>query len=858
MTALRVALLYLLLGVIWIFFSDRFLHASGLTPEALTLMQTYKGWFYVLLTAVMAFLLWYRFHVRLIQANARLREQETLKHIMLQSIGDAVIATDTEQRIQLLNPEAARLTGWSEAEAVGRTLTEVFRIIDGTTREPSVNPAEKVLRTGKVVGLANHTILLSRDGREYQIADSGSPIRDEEESIQGIILVFRDVTTEYALQASIRQSEQRLRLAMEAISEAVWEMEVTTGAIQWSDRFFTLMGIAPEAGDQDGRELLLDSLTMEGRETVALALRSLRKVPGEQMDLNLPLAGAPLKKRWIRLRGQHLEEADGTHRVFGTVADVTAQQAMEAQLRMTQFGIEKASISVFQFDEEGRITYANECAHRSLGYTPQEMARLSVTDIDPLFNLEDWKAHRAEVLRKGSARIVSLHRRKDGSTFPVEVEINYFRFEGRLTSFSFASDISQRRQAEEMREAMLEELREAKERAEASNRAKSEFLAVMSHEMRTPLNPVVGFATLLKDEVTDPEQQEQLQTIIHSAERLLDLIDNILTYAKLDRSCLEPSRNTFNLMALCRTALHDVSFDKGGLDLRMESPERGMGRVDESLELVGDDRLLHQILSNLLVNACKFTREGSVVLQVSLLEAPPAAAGQQWFHFSVVDTGPGIPTEDLPPLFEPFHQLDNSNTRRYPGVGLGLAICRKLVDLMGGEIGVESEVGKGSRFWFRLPMSLAKPTVRPSLPRARQPGRIPPPQFADAFAILVVEDNADNALIAETILRMAGARPTLAYSGEAALEHCREARFDLVLMDLGMPHMDGFETARALNNLPGFQENTPIVALSAQNASDTEAACQESGIRLHLEKPIRPVLFLQALGEFLPLKGREN
>jgi PAS domain S-box-containing protein len=850
LSALKAAAVYLVLGTLWITLSDHIVAGLATDREALVTLQTYKGWFYVFLTGAIAFALWYRFHKRLAASAEQIQEAETLKHITLQSIGDAVIATDASERITILNPEACRLTGWTEREAIGRPLSEVFRIIDGETRQPSPNPAEKVLRTGKVVGLANHTILLGKDGREFQIADSGAPIDDGHGGIRGVVLVFRDVTSAYALQSAVAESEERLRLALRAISEGVWEMDPASGEIRWSRLFYQILGVS-ESESSRGMELLRQGLDPGDRRRLEEELAHLREHPGEAIDLRLKLTTPAGTANWIRLRGSHLPNPSGNARIYGTLADVTTEQQTELQLRLSQFGIERASVAIFQLDEEGRIYYANRQACRSLGYTFEELTRLDVSAIDPDIDLDSWKAHRQSVLDAGgSRRIVTRHKRKDGSIFPVEVLVSYMEFEGRRISFSFVTDLSDQKRTEKDLLALNADLREARDRAEASNRAKNDFLAVMSHEMRTPLNPVIGFASLLREEVTDPQHHQYIENIISSSEKLLGLIEEILTYADLDRSSLEPAETPFSPLELCESILAGMRDDAPAVPLELKLAEDSDPPIDKNLLLAGDQSQLTRILKNLLLNSVQHTREGAIQLFLKA-ESETGDRPQCRLRFAITDSGCGIDSDRLPQLFAPFEQLDNSSTREHQGLGLGLAICQKLVHLLGGEIGAESTPGKGSRFWFQLSFrQLSLQDLEPdSPPTLSSAGTVP--SLTGEPVILIVEDHPDNARIAETLLINAGARTEIAWNGQAAVDCCRRQRMDLILMDLSMPRMDGFETTRAIRSGSGPNRDTPIVALTAHNGETVFHKCREAGMAALITKPIRPGRFLDQLAPFL-------
>lgn len=736
-TALRVAAIYLLLGGLWIFFSDRLVASLALDTTAITVLQTYKGWFYVVLTAALAFVLWSRFHIKLLNATENLRQEEESKSIMLQSIGDAVIATDKDQRIVLLNPEATRLTGWPSAEAIGQPLTDVFRIVSGKTRQPAANPADKVLRSGKVVGLANHTILLSRNGQEFQIADSGAPLRDSYGEIRGVILVFRDVTSQYAMQEALSRSEERLRLSLQAVSEGVWEMDAETGQTRWSERFFEIVGRSAADGEACA-DVLSEHLNHEDHTRLQKQLARLRVNPGGTIEMRLPVTPNDGRICWIELRGRHFpNHGDTRGRIFGTISEVTERVAHDERLL-----------------------------------------------------------------------------------------------------------------------ALNNELEQARVRAETSDRAKSEFLAIMSHELRTPLNPIIGFAHLLQDQLNDPTQRDFLNNIILSSEKLLDLIDDLLTYAKLDKGTLIPQESAFRLMDQCREALAEAN-NSSGLAIQYCGPELSLNEVPENITVNGDEKLLRAVLRQIIGNAQKFCRQGSIKLHVSTLHSSLSTLpqDQQIFQFAVIDTGPGIPEDENETLFAPFRQLDNSTTRAFSGIGLGLATCRKIVNLLGGTIGLENATGhQGARAWFQIPFPVLP--CQSHLPTDNQLSQaLNTPRFSRPQRILIVEDNAPNALIAQTVIEDAGGSVTLAPDGHAAIERCHEQRFDLILLDLSMPGIDGVQTAHAIRNLSTLNAQTPLAVISAHPQSEQQNYCAKAGLVAYFEKPIRPILFINQIYALLEIKN---
>jgi signal transduction histidine kinase/CheY-like chemotaxis protein/HPt (histidine-containing phosphotransfer) domain-containing protein len=380
-----------------------------------------------------------------------------------------------------------------------------------------------------------------------------------------------------------------------------------------------------------------------------------------------------------------------------------------------------------------------------------------------------------------------------------------------------------------------EELRQAKEAAEQASRAKGEFLANMSHEIRTPMNAILGMTQLALDARSLEERRDFILKASRAAQSLLGIINDILDFSKIDAGKLELESVPLSLkelLAELADVFESTAQDKG-IVLRFEESPALAG------ELSGDPLRLRQVLQNLISNALKFTATGEVVVRV---EKVSEDKGSVVCRFSVQDTGIGIEPEHLPRLFQSFFQTDSSVTRRYGGTGLGLAISKRLVELMGGRIGVESRLGKGSLFWFELPLA------RISDAEARKGHSVP--VLPRGQRVLLVEDNRLNQEVALHFLRRAGLEVDVASHGAEALERLAQAPYDVVLMDCQMPFMDGYEAARRIRAMPQFAQ-LPIIALTANALPGDRERSLAAGMNDHLSKPINANQLYQILERWL-------
>ena len=380
--------------------------------------------------------------------------------------------------------------------------------------------------------------------------------------------------------------------------------------------------------------------------------------------------------------------------------------------------------------------------------------------------------------------------------------------------------------------------RAAQARAQAASQAKSDFLATISHEIRTPLNSILGFASLVADDPDlSPENRRRLDLVGRAGRSLAEIVGDLLDFAKVEAGRLDLTLTPASPSALLRDAVAIIAPEAAakGLYLRTICQAEGEADIDQPLSL--DETRLRQVLLNLLANALKFTSEGGVTVRLTAGPAPGA------LRFEVIDTGIGIAPEVQARLFQRFSQADSSISRSYGGTGLGLAISKALISRMGGAIGVESDLGQGARFWITLAAEPAAAPVACEGPAPEAPER--------AARVLLVDDHPMNRELGKALLTLAGCEVITADDGRQALDTVQAGDFDLVLMDVHMPGMDGLAATRAIRALPGSVAAIPIVALSADVLPEQIARCRAAGMDDHVAKPIRREELIAAVARAL-------
>ena len=486
-------------------------------------------------------------------------------------------------------------------------------------------------------------------------------------------------------------------------------------------------------------------------------------------------------------------------------------------------------------DANGRIIDWNAQAECTFGWVQAEVhGKVLLEAIIPTRYRESYEQEIRQLLASGQG--AALNRRfeitascRDGREVPVEITISAVRGGESHHFAAFVRDLSERKRFEQ-------DLREAKEAAETANQSKSNFLANMSHEIRTPMNGIIGMTDLALETELTQEQREFLGIVKSSADSLLSLLNDILDFSKIEAGKLDFETIDF----LLRDTLDDT-IKALGLRAQQKGLELACHVLPEVPDgLQGDPTRIRQIVVNLVGNALKFTAQGEVVVQVEVQEE---LEDEAVLHFAVRDTGVGIPLEKQQTIFEAFTQADSSMTRKYGGTGLGLAISSRLVNLMGGRIWVESDIGRGSTFHFTVRFRMQKKSSRNYEPVGAETLRDLP--------VLIADDNATNRRILQEMVLVWQMKPTLSEGGPEALTlleraNTRGTPFALILMDAQMPGMDGFSVAERIKQDARLARSVVIMLTSAGLRGDA-ARCQELGIKAYLTKPIKRSDLLQAI-----------
>ncbi len=542
-----------------------------------------------------------------------------------------------------------------------------------------------------------------------------------------------------------------------------------------------------------------------------------------------------LKKKLI----QSEKQRDRNNNLFEKLtAEIESQresiEEKNKELTLTQYGMDNAGDSVWWIEPStAKILHANETAWTSLGYTQEEFINMSIPQIDPVFPPDKWPPL-VEHLKAGNIQVFeSKHKKSGGSIIPIEVCARYFEYGESGYIVAFSRDITERKKAEEL-------LRAAKDEAEAATDAKSKFLATMSHEIRNPMNAIIGLTHLALGTNLDIKQKDYISKAHASSKNLLGIINDILDFSKIEAGKLDIETISFDLFKVMED-IRDVFIfktEEKGIEFKICKDDK----VPQYL--MGDPLRIGQILTNFVSNAIKFTTEGSVTINANYLDGN---IDRVKLKLSVKDTGLGMTPEQVAKMFKSYSQADKSTSRKFGGTGLGLSISKHLSELMKGEVGVESKQGKGSTFYFTAEFDICHDTAQFEYDESD----LTATSF-QGVKVLLAEDNEINQQVASEIMKSADIEVITADNGKIAYELVKgnEGGYHLLFMDLQMPEMDGVTATKKIRKLKQSNE-IPIVAMSADVMDGVREECLNAGMNDFITKPIEPKEVFEMVGKWV-------
>ncbi len=755
------------------------------------------------------------------KTEKKLEEAESWYRDIFDGISDAVFVETTKGEILDVNQRACEIFGWTREEFLTKTVRDMV-----PPEYQALLPEEQDESTLSEVPF--ETINMRANGEYFPVSVSGRvQIMGEEKRL---LIVLRDITEWKNIENRLRTQHQFLSHVIESLSEPFYVINVEDYSIE----------IANSAA--------LGKKSLESAKT-CYALTHNRNTPCRDEDYLCPLKEVVKNKENIRVEHLHYDENgeaknfevhgypifDGQGNVKQIIeysVDITERKKAEADLRKLSSAIMQSPSSIVTTDLNGTIEYVNPAFTKITGYTPEEAIgknpRVLKSGIhDDKYYRKLWDTLKAGKIWQGEL----CNKTKSGELIWESASIMPVKnTNGEVTHYvAVKEDITRQKQ-------FIIELKKAKEDAESASQAKAEFLANMSHEIRTPMNGVIGMLDIALDTNLNAEQKEYLTIAQQSAEALLTLLNDILDYSKIEAKKLDLEIVEFDLRNVVEGVAATIASraEEKGLELASFVPP------NLPTHLLGDPGRLRQILINLLGNAIKFTKKGEVVVRTKAIKETKEDVE---VCFSVQDTGIGIKPDRIDAVFERFMQADGSTTRKFGGTGLGLSISQSLIEAMGGKMSVESEYGKGSTFSFTLgfkKQAQKEGEAKVKVTNLRE------------LNILIVDDNATNRIILKKMIESFGAKAYAVESGQEGLDallisrHARSRLYDIVLLDMQMPDMDGEQTARAIFSDPR-NKNLSVVVLTSMGKCGDARRLQDLGCAGYLLKPIKQQILFDAL-----------
>lgn len=802
----------------------------------------------------------------------QLQEKLKLLNWAVESSNIALVTMDFEGNLKYVNPVVPKMWGYEAEELLEQPASRFWKY-------PSevMKAGDECRVRGEWVG---ELVARRKNGTFFDAHLSFNILRDGDGKAIGFVGSLFDITdrrrAEYELNKRTEElslAKQRLDMALDAAGMGTWEWDFLSGRITWDDSLFRLSGISKEEflnTYEDFLEHFNRALPPEDNLRMLKKLQDVVDGKTDNYDFEHDLLYPDGTIRHFLGKGKAQRSPEGKLlSLIGITIDITKQKIAEDALRRSESNLARAQamahLGSYSFDiQKGDILWS-EGLKAICGYEPDQMLSLEIaaSRIHPDDRKRILEALQTAVKEKHQFNYEYRIVRPDGAVRYVHDrgEISHDENENPAWMFGTLQDITDRKLIEE-------QLFKAKEAAEIANRAKGDFLANVSHEIRTPMNAVLGMLDLLLETDIDNEQREYLQLAHVSAESLLSTIDEVLDFSKIEQNKIELEQIDFNLKSLISYIINLLSGKTGSNGLKLAY------YIEEDLpsSFVGDPVRLKQVLFNLLGNAIKFTKEGEVALSVEKYIpsdrgylSPNSNEGEEMsLLFKVRDTGIGIPSENIDKIFNAFTQVDASVTRKYGGTGLGLAISSQLVELMGGRIWVESEVGKGSTFYFTARVKRGsneeyhkqESKFLENLIKLKENNELDGSEISSgkSLNILLAEDHPINQKLILSLLKKKGHNLSLVTNGKDVIDILSIRDFDAVLMDVQMPGIDGLEATRKIRD-PSSNvrwHEIPIIALTAGVLIEDYDKCIEAGMNYYISKPLKKEKLFKVLDSIRP------
>lgn len=760
------------------------------------------------------------------QLFLEIRRNEARLRALVDTAVDGIIMIESDGRISAFNPAAERLLGWTEQEVLGRNVSMLMPMPHQQAHDGYL---QRHIATGhtNIIGAGREVQALHKNGTLIDVRLAVGRASSGQKPI--FVGFLTDIRQRKAMEQSLQRSEEQHRTLISNIPgvtfrrapHALWQPLFLSAPVE------ALTGWPAQVlldGTQRMDQLLLDEDVLGLHRAVGYALET-----GDAYAHEYRLRHRDGSIRWVSESGRGVYDAAGQLCwIDGVLIDNTEAKARNAEFEGTVAAINRAE-AVVEYDMSGHVLRANQNFLELLGYRLDEVLgqHFSMFALDTpevhVHNAQTW----ANLQRGEYVSQECQGRTKHGRVLWVQTTFSPIldASGAPLRVMQLVKDITASR-------TLAQELLNAKEKAEAAAAARSTFLANMSHEIRTPMNAIIGFSEALLDTPLRPTQYRHVETVYQSARSMLRLLNDILDTAKLDKGAVQIEERDFSVSDVCNLVVsaQRLHAEKKGLQLLLDLNHR----VPRYLR--GDALRIQQILTNLMGNAVKFTERGHVQLRVNYEQCR--------LHLTIQDTGIGIAQDKLERIFDPFAQADASTTRRFGGTGLGTTISRQLVQLMGGAISVSSREGEGTQFHVQLPLPIGQAPIDEAVASAVQ---LPP------LRILAADDVPQNLELLQVVMQRHGHQVVSASDGLQALQLRQTQAFDIILMDLQMPHMDGLQAAMAIRawEVEHQQPRIPIIALSASVLEQDRRASDAAGMDGFAAKPLEQHKLLQEMTRVL-------